>query len=195
MRQSSPKPGVFYQSCRRTCGEVYFFFFFISILFIRAIIWTSTGVFRAEISITNLAKGGPRGIEAGGWFHEKRCYDFDAALFNLISLSFFFWKEEAVTKKKGRGAILLFLQYITFPPKTHLLHFTSLPSYFPTLGSTALHSAIHCKHTQNSPWILHSLTLRESIPHFFFSLLSFLSFLFFRFFYLVITFGYGLPGM
>ncbi len=114
-------------------GRVYFSFLFFSFLlfnffFIRAFIWTNTWVFRAEISITNLAKGASGG-RGGGWFHEKRCYEFDAALYYLISFFFFFFflKEEAETEKKERG-VLLFSPYMKFPPKTHPLHLTPPPT-------------------------------------------------------------------
>lgn len=139
MRQSYSKPGVFYQSCRRTCGGGFlfifyflfsiFYFLFFSILLIRAIILDKYWVFPGKRFPSPTLQRGPRGVEAGGWFHEKRCYDFDAALFYLIFLFFNFFMERGGRNReeRKRGSFTDFpVQYVS-PPKTHLLHFTSLP--------------------------------------------------------------------
>lgn len=107
-----------YQSYRRTWGGfIIFLFYYLIFFFIRAFIWTNTWVFRAEISITNLAKGASGG-RGGGWFHEKRCYEFDAALYYLISLFFFFF-ERGGRNREERKRGFTFSPYMTFPPKTH----------------------------------------------------------------------------
>lgn len=69
-----------------SANMVFFFFFFFWFLSL-GLDWRTTGVFGRDF-ITNLAKGG-LGAWGGGWFYEKRCYDFDAALYYLIFLFFF----------------------------------------------------------------------------------------------------------
>lgn len=70
------------------------------VFFLKASVWRSYWVLGQRFHHQPF-KRGPRG-PGGGWFHEKRRYDFDAAL--LLSDFLFFWgfseREEAETEKE-----------------------------------------------------------------------------------------------